>query len=190
MIRGSRVDDIVLYSDEIILVEPQQIGLVWLKVLNVSQRNWPVRRSVNLMFLNKDRSVRQKPGPRMAPGRSVVSVVCVVGGATSAEVLNQLAIVCGAPELGSPARFGRQPTGEAPSRQPEPVGSLQPTPVPKQVPLPRTAVRGSPVWKVWTPDTSQPPKTWPTRPCWLRCHGKSQTKFAVRTWRLSATVGP
>ena len=37
---------------------------------------------MNLMFLNKDKSVRQKPGPRMAPGRSVVSVICVVGGAT------------------------------------------------------------------------------------------------------------
>src|SRR5205814_818471 len=121
MIRGSRVDDIVLYSDEIMFVEPQQIGFVWLKALNVSQRNWPVRCSVNLMFLNKDKSVRQKPGPRMAPGRSVVSVVCVVGGATSAAALNQLAMVCGALEFGSPARFGRHPTGEAPSRQPEPV---------------------------------------------------------------------
>src|SRR5947208_3214274 len=124
-------------------VEAQQIGLVWLKVLNVSQRNWPVRRSVNLMFLNKDRSVRQNPGPRIAPGRSVVSVVCVVGGAAKAEALNQLASVCGALEFGSPTRFGRQPTGEAVSRQPEPIGSLQPTPVPKQLPLPKTAVRGS-----------------------------------------------
>src|SRR6266705_1614973 len=159
MMRGSRVDDIVLYNDEIMFVEPQQIGLVWLKVLNVSQRNWPVRRSVNLMFLNNDRSVRQNPGPRMAPARSVVSVVCVAAGATSAAELNQLVMVCGALEFGSPTRFGRQPTGEAPSRQPEPVGSLQPTPVPKQVPLPNTAVRGSPVWKVWTPDTSQPPRT-------------------------------
>src|SRR5437773_6316904 len=82
MMRGSRVDDIVLYSDEIMFVEPQQIAFVWLKAMNVSQRNWPVRCSVNLMFLNKDKSVRQKPGPRMAPGRSVVSVICVVGGAT------------------------------------------------------------------------------------------------------------
>src|SRR5882762_1300952 len=102
MMRGSRVEDIWLYSDEIMLVEPQQIGLVWLKVLNVSQRNWPVRRSVNLMFLNKDRSVRQKPGPRIAPGRSVVSVVCVADGTSKAEALNQLVMVCGAPELGSP----------------------------------------------------------------------------------------
>src|SRR5712692_1837169 len=102
MMRGSRVDAIVLYNDEIMLVESQQIGLVWLKVLKVSQRNWPVKRSVNLMFLNKDRSVRQNPGPRMAPGRSVVSVVCVAAGATSAAALNQLAMVCGAPELGSP----------------------------------------------------------------------------------------
>src|SRR5438309_6022648 len=82
MMRGSRVEVTVLYSVEMRLVEPQQMGLVWLKVLKVSQRNWPVRCSVNLMFLNKDKSVRQKPGPRMAPGRSVVSVICVVGGAT------------------------------------------------------------------------------------------------------------
>src|SRR6266853_3257143 len=176
MMRGSRVDAIVLYNDEIILVEPQQIGLVWLKVLKVSQRNWPLRRSLNLMFLNKERSVRQKPGPRMAPGRSVVSVVCVVGGATSAEALNQLAMVCGAPALGLPTSFGRQPTGEALSRQPEPVASLHPTPVPKQVPLPKTAVRGRPVWKVWTPEISHPPRTCPTSPSWLRCHGRSQTK--------------
>jgi len=39
MIRGSRVDDIVLYSDEIMFVEPQQIGFVWLKAMNVSQRD-------------------------------------------------------------------------------------------------------------------------------------------------------
>src|SRR5260370_41293200 len=143
--RGSRVDAIVLYNDEIMLVEPQQIGFVWLKVLKVSQRNWPVRRSVNLMFLNKDRSVRQKPGPRIAPGRSVVSVVWVAPGAAKAEMLNQLAMVCGAPELGSPIWSGRQPSGDAPSRHPDPVGSLQLTPVPKQVPLPKTAVRGSPV---------------------------------------------
>src|SRR5436190_16901214 len=102
MIRGSRVDDIVLYSDEIMFVEPQQIGFVWLKAMNVSQRNWPVRCSVNLMFLNKDKSVRQKPGPRMAPGRSVVSVLCVADGPAKAEALNQLVMVCGAPELGSP----------------------------------------------------------------------------------------
>jgi hypothetical protein len=38
----------------------------------------------------------------MAPGRSVVSAVCVAEGAAKAEVLNQLVRVCGAPELGSP----------------------------------------------------------------------------------------
>ena len=102
MMRGSRVEVTVLYSVEMRLVEPQQMGLVWLKVLKVSQRNWPVRRSVNLMFLNKDRSVRQKPGPRIAPGRSVVSVLCVADGPAKAEALNQLVMVCGAPELGSP----------------------------------------------------------------------------------------
>src|SRR6267378_3289397 len=187
MMRGSRVELTVLNNDEVAFNEAQQIGLVWLKVLNVSQRNWPVRRSVNLMFLNKDRSVRQKPGPRIAPGRSVVSVV---GGATSAAELNQLVMVCGALEFGSPARFGRQPTGEALSKQPEPVGSLQGAPVPKQVPLPKTAVRGSPVWKVWMPENCQPPRTWPATPVRWRPQGTSQTKFAVRTCLRSATVGP
>ncbi|PYK10441.1 MAG: hypothetical protein DME61_03300 [Verrucomicrobia bacterium] len=71
------------------LVDPQQIGLVWLKVLKVSQRNWPVRRSLNLMFLNRERSVRQKPGPRIAPGRSVVSVVWAAEGTAKAAALNQ-----------------------------------------------------------------------------------------------------
>ena len=73
--RGSRVEVIGLYSVEVKFVEPQQIGFVWLKVLNVSKRNCPLKRSVNFMFLNKERSVRRKPGPRIAPGRSVVSVV-------------------------------------------------------------------------------------------------------------------
>lgn len=102
MIRGSRVEVTTLYNVEIRLVDPQQIGLVWLKVLKVSQRSCPEKRSVILMFLNKDRSVRQKPGPRIAPGRSVVSVVCVMAGAAKAAVLNQLLKVWGAPELGSP----------------------------------------------------------------------------------------
>ena len=64
------------------------MGLVWLNVLKVSKRNWPVKRSVNFMFLNRERSVRQKPGPRMAQGRSFVSVVCVAGGAANADALN------------------------------------------------------------------------------------------------------
>src|SRR5260370_4219085 len=97
------------------------------------------------MFLNRERWGRQNPGPRMAPGRSVVSDVCVAAGAKTADALNQLAMVWGAPELGSPTRFGRQPRGDAPSRQPEPVGSMQlGAPIP-QAPFPKTAVRGSPV---------------------------------------------
>lgn len=99
--RGSRVEATLLYNVEVRLVEPQQIGLVWLNVLKVSHRNCPVKRSVNLMFLNKDRSVRQNPGPRIAPGPSVVSVVCVSEGVAREAALNQLAMVCGAPELGS-----------------------------------------------------------------------------------------
>ncbi len=102
MMRGSRVEITVLYSVDVKLVDPQQTGFVWLKVLKVSMRNCPVKRSLNFMFLNSERSVRQKPGARMAPGRSVVSVVCVAGGAAKAAVLNQLVMVCGAPELGSP----------------------------------------------------------------------------------------
>src|SRR5260370_38101671 len=96
MIRGSRVDAIVLYNDEIMLVEPQQIGFVWLKVLKVSQRSRPVRRSVNLMFLNNERSVRQNPGLRMAPGRSVASVGCAVVGTGQARALDQLPMAGGA----------------------------------------------------------------------------------------------
>src|ERR1700686_1887662 len=102
MIRGSRVEVTVLNNGETKLVEAQQIGLGGLKVLSFSQGNCRVRCSVNFMFLNRERSVRQKPGPRMAPGRSVVSVVCVADGAAKAEALNQLVMVCGAPELGSP----------------------------------------------------------------------------------------
>ena len=39
MIRGSRVEVTSLYSEEMRLVEAQQMGLVWLKVLKVSKRN-------------------------------------------------------------------------------------------------------------------------------------------------------
>lgn len=89
--RGSRVDVTLSKKEEIRFVEAQQTGLVWLNVLKVSKRNWPVKRSVNFMFLKRERSVRQNPGPRMAPGRSLVSVVCVPGGAANADALNQLA---------------------------------------------------------------------------------------------------
>ena len=77
------------------MVEAQQMGFVWLKVLKVSQRNCPENRSENLMFLNNERSVFQKPGARMAPGRSVVSVVCVAVGTANAAALNQLWKDCG-----------------------------------------------------------------------------------------------
>src|ERR1700686_4681019 len=93
MIRGSRVEPTLLKLDDAKLGDAQKMGLVCLKVLNVSQRNWPVRRSVNFMFLNSERSVRQKPGARMAPGRSVVSVVCVADGTAKAATLNQLSKV-------------------------------------------------------------------------------------------------
>src|SRR5579885_3185131 len=178
--RGSRVDVTVLNSVDAKLVEAQQIGLVWLNVLNVSRRNCPLKRSVNFMFLNSDMSVRQKPGPRMAPGRSVVWVVCVGSGTANAAALNQLPKVCGAFALGLPTWFGRQPRGEALRRQPEPVGSLQLTPPPEaHPPLPSSAVSGRPVWKVCTPETSQPPRMCPAGPRRLRPHGISQTKFAV-----------
>src|SRR5690348_10307305 len=68
----------------------QQIGLVWLKVLNDSNRNWPVKRSVNFMFLKSDKSVLQNPGARIAPGRSVGTVVCPAGAGWKAAALNQL----------------------------------------------------------------------------------------------------
>ena len=165
IIRGSRVEVTWLNSEEVKLSEAQQIGLVWLNVLKVSHRNWPVTRSVNLMFLNRDRSVRQKPGPRIAPGCSVVCVVCVAPGTAKADALNQLEYVCGASALGLPTIFGRQPKGEAPRRQPEPVGSMQVAPVPfAHPPLPRTAVRGRPVWNVCTPENCHPPRTCPVTP--------------------------
>src|SRR6267142_3160858 len=176
MMRGSRVELTVLNNDEVAFNEAQQIGLVWLKVLNVSQRNWPVKRSVNLMFLNRERSVRQKPGPRTEPGRLVPTVVCVASGAAKALALNQAPKVSGAPELGLPTRFGRQPTGEAASRQPVPAGSMHLPPLlPRfeQTPLPKTGVSGRPVWKVWMPENCQPPRMWPTTPCWERIHGSS-----------------
>src|SRR5947207_16021563 len=101
------------------------MGLVGLKVLNVSQRSWPVSRSLNLIFLKRDRLVRQKPGPRTEPGRLEPTVVCVVSGLAKAPALNQAPKVCGAPALGSPTRSGRQTTGEAPRKQPVRAGSTR-----------------------------------------------------------------
>lgn len=89
MMRGSRVLVTWLNTAEVAVSEPQQIGFVWLNVLKVSQRSWPVRRSVNLMFLNSERSVRQKPGARTEPGRLEATVVCVAPGAAKAATLNQ-----------------------------------------------------------------------------------------------------
>src|SRR5882724_6324984 len=175
MMRGSRVEVTVLNEGEVAFNEAQQIGLAWLKVLNVSQRSWPVSRSLNLMFLKRDRSVRQKPGPRTEPGRLEPTVVCVASGLAKAPTLNQAPKVSGAPVLGSPTRSGRQPTGEAPRKQPVPAGSTQRPALPKfpQLPLPRTGVKGRPVWKVWMPDNCQPPRILPATPCCERNQGSS-----------------
>src|SRR6185437_9436409 len=151
--RGSRVEFTWLKAveEKFVPVDApllQQIGLVWLKVLKDSNRNCPVNRSVNLMFLNSDRSVRQKPGARIAPGRSVGSVVCPAGAGCNAAALNQFVKLCCAPELGSPIWFTRQPIGVAP-KQAEPTASKQLVPVPELHPLfPMIAVSGSPDWKV------------------------------------------
>src|ERR1700741_3543099 len=129
MMRGSRVELTVLNRVDVAVSDAQQIGFVWLKVLKVSQRSWPVKRSVNLRFLNRERSVRQKPGPRTEPGRAVPTVVCVASGAAKAPALNQELKVSGASEFGSPTKFARHPTGEAASRQPVPAGSMHRPPL-------------------------------------------------------------
>src|ERR1700687_3163713 len=100
------------------------------------------------MFLNSARSVFQKPGARIAPGRSLGRAVWVEVGTVKAEELNQLPrILCGAPEFGSPTCLTRQPPGVAP-KQAEPMASTQFAPVPAVQPaLPMEAVSGSPVWK-------------------------------------------
>src|SRR5579884_404794 len=162
------------------LLEPQQTGLKWLKVLKVSQRNWPVNRSVNLKFLNSDRSVRQNPGARAAPGRSVVSVVCVTGGSWSALALYHCVIVCGAPESGLASWFGRMRQGDGP-KHPCPVGSMS---------CAVNGVTGRPVWNVCIPDTSQPPKTCPTNPDSCLRNGRFHTKLAVKICLRSAAEGP
>jgi hypothetical protein len=51
---------------EVKFVEPQQMGFVWLKVLNVSKRNCPLKRSVNLMFLEE----REVGAPETWPANS------------------------------------------------------------------------------------------------------------------------
>src|SRR5215472_14297281 len=102
MMRGSRVELMLLNNVDEKLVEAQQMGFVWLKVLKVSARNWAVKCSLNFMFLNSARSVFQKPGARIAPGRSFGRFVWVAVGTLKAEALNQAVIVCGALAFGSP----------------------------------------------------------------------------------------
>jgi len=57
---------------------------------------------VNLMFLNNDRSVPPEAGSANGAGtlRGFGRPCC--GRAAKAEALNNLLMVCGAPELGSP----------------------------------------------------------------------------------------
>src|SRR6266404_1022041 len=143
------------------------------------------------MFLNNERSVFQKPGARRTPGRSLGMSLWLAVGTLNPDALNQLLKLWDALAFGSvTVWFTRQPTGVAP-KQPEPIASIQFAPAPALQPaLLIEAVSGRPVWKVCTPENCQPPKACPTRPCWVRSHGSSQTKFAVNTWRRSAMLGP
>src|SRR5205085_5379721 len=107
--RGSRVEVTLLKLLLPIVNDARQIGLVWLKMLNVSARNWPPKRSVNLKFLNKPISVRQKPGNRTAPGRSVGTVVWPATGSAKAAALKYpVSKFLGWLELGSPIWFARK----------------------------------------------------------------------------------
>src|SRR5205807_5845491 len=120
--RGSRAERTLLKFRLAIEKDAQQTGLKWLKVLKVSKRNWPVKRSVNFRFLNKAGSVRQKPGRRTARGFSEGMVFCPTTGSARAEALNQRSKPRGSLALGSPSWLARNKQGEGP-RQPAPVGS-------------------------------------------------------------------
>src|SRR4051812_26635306 len=77
-------------------------GLVWFKTLVASARNWMLRLSYSLRFLNSEASNRQNPGPFTDP-RGVFPKVCVPRGTFwKAAVLNHCVVVCGAPAFGSP----------------------------------------------------------------------------------------
>ena len=59
MMRGSRAERILLKFVLLVVNDAQQIGFKWLKVLNVSKRNCPPKRSVNFRVLNNPKSVLQ-----------------------------------------------------------------------------------------------------------------------------------
>src|SRR5579872_6161952 len=123
MVRGSRVE--VTAPNEAPPVtdnDEQQTGLVWLKALNASARNWNPNFSDSLMFLKSPRSVRQKPGKRTAPGRSLGSVGTPATGIEKTEVVKNCVNVRGALIFGSPVWVARSEQGDGP-RQSAPVGS-------------------------------------------------------------------
>src|SRR5437899_6969176 len=90
---------------------------VWLNTLNASIRSCVLTRSVMDKFLNKLRSCRQNPGPMTDPRAALPGATLAFG--TNAAVLNQLVMVCAAPELGSPTWFGIEMHPETPM-QPNP----------------------------------------------------------------------
>src|SRR5438270_9924420 len=102
IVLGSRVETTWLKEALLVVNELQQTGLVWLKRLKASARNWPPKRSVNLMFLKTPASVRQNPGKRTAPGCSDGIVVWPATALVNAAALNQpVSKLCGAPLFGS-----------------------------------------------------------------------------------------
>src|SRR5262245_8630040 len=90
------------------------LKLVWLKILKTSPRNWNLRFSLKLTFLDNVKSKRVVPGPSIMPRPAVpgtfgkpVEPAPVLGGFIwKQEVLNHCCCVWGAPLFGSQRRLG------------------------------------------------------------------------------------
>src|SRR6185295_14286992 len=148
----------------ILLVADKFRKFVWLKTLKASPRSWSLTFSPNRMFLNTERSNRCVGGPSMIP-RPPLPTTLATGGAVGVfskqAVLNHWAKVCGAFAFGSHITFARFPAIRA--------GTLPSPSASKFV----VTVYQRPLCKLTMPDTSQPPRTLPTKSWRLLNQGTS-----------------
>src|SRR5690242_12260679 len=118
-------------------------------------------------FLKSEKSKRFVGGPLTVPLPVLLTMLPkgatpFVGFNWKHAVLNHCKNVCAPPTFGSHNVSGRLPATRA-GVFPSPAGSkFEPRPV-----------KGSPVWNVAIPDSSQPPSIWPAKSLRLLNHGTS-----------------
>src|SRR5579859_193398 len=173
MILGSCVETTLPTMEESMVVTTPR-NEVWLKTLKNSARNWVVTRSEIRVFLKRLKSQSLRPGPRRMPRPAVPKWPVA---STKAALLNHACAVLG--PFGLPTKSGRGETGLGSIPIPSgnvPAGLFAPHPPVGAALAKSKQLKGSLNWKKVkgfpdtrevSPETSQPPRTWPTNPCWL-----------------------